>query len=102
MPTYEYICSACKHEWEEFHEITREPTKICPACGAEQARRLISGGAGKGIVELTGLDLQNKIKEDTNKLKNDAAAKEKVLANLVGESRYHELQTRVDRAPRRR
>lgn len=46
MPTYEYLCDACEHTWEEFQSITSNPTRKCPACGKKKARRLISAGAG--------------------------------------------------------
>lgn len=42
MPTYEYRCAACEHEWEEVQKITDPPTKFCPKCGANLAMRLIS------------------------------------------------------------
>ncbi|MDR0705672.1 MAG: zinc ribbon domain-containing protein [Planctomycetaceae bacterium] len=45
MPTYEYRCDACSHEFEEFQYIKDEPLKKCPSCGKNKLRRLISGGA---------------------------------------------------------
>ena len=44
MPTYNYICEECKHEWEEDRSIKDPPTKTCPKCKKETAKRLISGG----------------------------------------------------------
>ena len=46
MPTYEYACNACGHEFEVFHSITAEPIRLCPECGEQKVERLISGGAG--------------------------------------------------------
>ncbi|GAB5443271.1 MAG: hypothetical protein Fues2KO_36200 [Fuerstiella sp.] len=46
MPTYEYVCSACDHEWEEFQSIKADPTKKCPDCGKKKAQRIISSGGG--------------------------------------------------------
>lgn len=46
MPTYEYMCNACEHEWEEFQAMSAKPTKKCPECGKRKAERLISGGGG--------------------------------------------------------
>ena len=46
MPTYEYRCNACDHEWEDFQSIKAKPTKKCPACGKNKAERLISAGGG--------------------------------------------------------
>jgi len=44
MPTYEYACGACAHQWEEIQRITAAPTEICPKCGKPAAHRLISAG----------------------------------------------------------
>src|SRR5213593_4734977 len=46
MPTYEYKCDACGHEFERFQSITAAPVKRCPQCGKAKVRRLISTGAG--------------------------------------------------------
>jgi|SRR5580698_8471096 putative FmdB family regulatory protein len=46
MPTYEYGCRECRHEWEESQRITAPPTEVCPKCGKTSAHRLISAGAG--------------------------------------------------------
>lgn len=46
MPTYEYVCDACNHQFEEFQSITAEPLRKCPVCGKNKLRRLIgTGGA---------------------------------------------------------
>jgi len=43
MPTYEYRCTTCGFEFEEFQSIAAEPLSKCPRCGA-QVQRKISGG----------------------------------------------------------
>jgi putative FmdB family regulatory protein len=45
MPTYEYRCTECKHEFEKFQRMSDEPVAECPECGSPAERRL-SGGAG--------------------------------------------------------
>lgn len=45
MPTYEYVCDACEHQFEEFQSITADPLKKCPACKKNKLRRLIGTGA---------------------------------------------------------
>jgi len=40
---YEYTCTDCKHNWEFEQKITADAEKICPKCGKETAKRLISG-----------------------------------------------------------
>lgn len=44
MPTYEYRCDACAHEFEEFQYIKDAPLKKCPECGKNKLHRLIGGG----------------------------------------------------------
>lgn len=46
MPTYEYKCDACEHQFEQFQSITAEPLRKCPDCGKMKLRRLIGTGAG--------------------------------------------------------
>jgi putative FmdB family regulatory protein len=45
MPTYDYVCDACNHEFELFQSIKAEPEKKCPECGKNKLRRLIGPGA---------------------------------------------------------
>jgi len=45
MPTYQYKCPDCGHEFEEFQSIKDKALEICPACKGK-TRRIISGGAG--------------------------------------------------------
>jgi len=45
MPTYEYECKSCSHNFEAFQSMSDQPLKDCPECGKE-VRRLIFGGAG--------------------------------------------------------
>ena len=46
MPTYEYGCTNCGHQWEAFQSIKDDALKTCPNCGEDSAKRLVSGGAG--------------------------------------------------------
>lgn len=45
MPTYQYRCPQCGHEFEAFQYITEDAIKECPACHGE-TRRVITGGSG--------------------------------------------------------
>jgi putative FmdB family regulatory protein len=97
MPTYLYECPT-HGEFEDFHSASTKLEK-CPQCEAEgkdqEVKRLIALGS-KGVVELYGQDLVDKIKGDVRKLKADAAKDEKVYANLLGEEKYQSLQTKMD------
>jgi putative FmdB family regulatory protein len=44
MPTYEYACGACGHQWEQVQRIVEAPIEVCPKCAQSTAHRLISGG----------------------------------------------------------
>jgi putative FmdB family regulatory protein len=44
MPTYDYHCDHCGHEFEREQRITENPIKKCPSCGKLKARRMIGGG----------------------------------------------------------
>jgi putative FmdB family regulatory protein len=45
MPTYDYRCEKCGHEFERFQRMSEPPVKRCPECGG-RVRRLIGAGAG--------------------------------------------------------
>lgn len=42
MPIYEYKCYNCNHEFEVTQKITADPIKVCPECGEEEVKRIIS------------------------------------------------------------
>ncbi len=46
MPTYEYVCDACGHQWEAVQSIKEDPLKKCPSCKKLKAKRQISAGTG--------------------------------------------------------
>jgi putative FmdB family regulatory protein len=45
MPTYDYRCSACSHEFEQFQSMKDKPLRKCPSCGKSALERLIGTGA---------------------------------------------------------
>jgi putative FmdB family regulatory protein len=46
MPTYEYRCKSCGHEFEEFQTMSSDPLIMCPKCAKPTLKRLMSGGVG--------------------------------------------------------
>jgi putative FmdB family regulatory protein len=46
MPTYEYRCKSCGHEFEKFQSITAKSLRKCSVCGKSSIKRLIGAGAG--------------------------------------------------------
>ena len=45
MPTYDYICDSCGHEFEAFEPITAQPRTDCPECKLPKLHRKIGPGA---------------------------------------------------------
>ena len=45
MPTYEYECQKCGHQFEQFQSIIAKPLKTCPKCKGK-VKRLLGSGAG--------------------------------------------------------
>jgi putative FmdB family regulatory protein len=45
MPTYDYECDACGHEFELFQSISEPVKRKCPECGKPKLRRLFGTGA---------------------------------------------------------
>src|SRR5262249_19292953 len=45
MPTYEYHCDGCEHEFEEFQSMSEAALTKCPNCGKKKLRRLFGTGA---------------------------------------------------------
>ena len=54
MPTYEYVCSKCKHQFDVFQAITEKPLTVCPKdkCGM---KRWGKGKIKRGIVTGAGI-----------------------------------------------
>ena len=53
MPTYEYVCHKCNHQFDLFQSINDNPLTVCPKehCrqqpwGKGKVKRLIGAGAG--------------------------------------------------------
>ena len=46
MPTYDYKCENCGHQFETLQSIKADPLKECPVCGQNTLKRLIGAGAG--------------------------------------------------------
>ena len=48
MPTYQYECDHCGHQFEILQSMRDAKLKKCPACGRQRLYRLI--GTGGGII----------------------------------------------------
>lgn len=42
MPLYEYICTACAHEFEEMRKFSDPAVRKCPECGKSKVQKKVS------------------------------------------------------------
>jgi putative FmdB family regulatory protein len=71
MPFYEYKCTVCDHQFEEFQAITDDPLTKCPECG-EVVKRLISNTNAqttKDAKEL-GEQIKQEARQDAQDIRN--------------------------------
>ncbi|MBL4808807.1 MAG: zinc ribbon domain-containing protein [Phycisphaerales bacterium] len=86
MPTYDYRCNGCEHEFELFQAMSAPVKKKCPECGKLKLERLIGIGSavmfkGSGFYETDyrsesykkGAEAEKKAKEP----KKDAGSEKK-------------------------
>ena len=93
MPTYQYRCNECGHEFEKRQRMSDDPVKECPQCGSS-VRRVVGrvgivfkgsgfyvtdnrSSNGKGRVKTTekSSDSSDKPKEDSKSDKKDKPSK---------------------------
>lgn len=77
MPTYDYRCNACDHEFELFQSMSAKVKRKCPSCGKNALERLIGTGAavlfkGSGFYET---DYRSKSYKDAAKSEKEASGK---------------------------
>ena len=100
MPTYEYVCAKCGHEFEKFQSIAAKALAQCPedACGQKKwgrgsVKRKIGGGAGllfKGsgfyITDYRSEGYKSADKKDSESSKPAAASESKPAAKPESKS----------------
>ncbi len=90
MPTYEYRCNACDHEFELFQSMSAGVKKKCPECGKLALERLIGIGSavmfkGSGFYETDyrsdsykkGADAEKKASEAKSESKSESKSEKK-------------------------
>ena len=80
MPTYDYICRKCGHEFELFQQMSAPVKRKCPECSALKLERLIGTGAGvlfkgSGFYETDYRSASYKKGAEADKKKPDGDAK---------------------------
>ncbi|MBF0439479.1 MAG: zinc ribbon domain-containing protein [Magnetococcales bacterium] len=44
MALYDYKCDGCGVRFEQNHPMSAPPVRICPECGAEKVRKILTTG----------------------------------------------------------
>ena len=73
MPTYEYRCDACGHEFELFQQMSDAVKRKCPTCGKSKLQRLI--GTGAGVIFKGGGFYETDYRSDSYKKAHEAEKK---------------------------
>ena len=88
MPTYEYQCDACEHNFDEFQSMSEPALTKCPKCGKKKLRRVFGAGAavifkGSGFYQT---DYRSESYKQAAKADQDAAGKSAGKADSNGTS----------------
>jgi putative FmdB family regulatory protein len=104
MPTYDYACGACGHQFEHFQSMTSRRLRKCPSCGERKLERLVGSGAGLifkgsgfyetdykraaggGAAKAGGEDGASKKSESKSESKSEAKSETKTDAKAGGKS----------------
>ena len=93
MPTYDYLCDGCGHEFELFQSITSPVRRKCPECSELKLKRLIGTG-GAVIFKGSGF-YQTDYRSDSYKKAAEADKKKKKPT----ESKSDEKKAKKDSKP---
>src|SRR5712692_3245643 len=99
MPTYEYQCDACEHNFDEFQSFSEKPLKKCPKCGKSKLRRLFGTGAavlfkGSGFYET---DYRSESYKSAAKAESESA--KPAAADTATPAKTESTSTPIDSAP---
>jgi putative FmdB family regulatory protein len=104
MPTYDYVCDACGHAFEEFQSMMDKQLKKCPKCKKSKLRRLFGTGAavifkGSGFyqTDYRSESYKNSAKADTapsEPAKTDAKSETKSDAKTESKSESKPAETK--------
>ena len=102
MPTYEYQCDACNHNFDEFQSMSAEPLKKCPKCGKKKLRRLFGTGAavifkGSGFYQT---DYRSESYKQAAKADQDSGSKSTDSKTSTGDSTGGEKSSAPAKSPK--
>ena len=85
MPTYDYECDGCGHEFELFQGINDPVKRKCPECKKQKLRRLF--GTGGAIVFKGSGFYETDYRSDSYKKGEKAAKESKSKSDSKSESK---------------
>ena len=91
MPIYEYACTACGHEFEEWQKMSDAPVRTCPKCKKKKVERLISRTAfqlkgGGWYADLYSSSKPGEAKESKAETKSESSDSASTSGGSSGES----------------
>ncbi|MEL7472863.1 MAG: zinc ribbon domain-containing protein [Planctomycetota bacterium] len=99
MPTYDYRCNACDHEFELFQSMSAPHKRKCPECGKNKLERLIGTGAavlfkGSGFYET---DYRSKSYKEGADAEKKASEPKKDSKDKKSDSKKPETKVKTDK-----
>ncbi len=108
MPTYDYRCNDCEHEFELFQSMSDKHKRKCPACGKNALERLIGTGAavlfkGSGFYQTDyrsdsykkGAEKDKKASEPKDSTKSDSGSSKNDGACACGKKTAEQCATKA-------
>lgn len=79
MPTYDYICLDCSHEFEKFQKMSDPLLEVCPKCNGTLQRKI---GSGAGLLfKGSGFYITDYKKDSGSKNNSEKSIKTKATEN---------------------
>ncbi len=95
MPTYEYLCQACGHEFELFQSMSASVKRKCPDCGKLKLKRLI--GIGSGVIFKGSGFYQTDYRSDSYKKAAEADKKSSEPKTTKSDEKKTESKSKPDK-----
>ncbi len=91
MPTYDYKCENCNETFEIFQSIKDSPAKLCPSCGHETLKKMVSLPAGL-IFKGTGFYLTDYKKKSSPSTEN--SSKSETPSTTISDTKSEKKETK--------
>lgn len=86
MPTYDYKCENCKSTFEFFQSMKDAPMTLCPQCGHNALKKLVSMPAGL-IFKGTGFYITDYVKKKTSTTTTNNTVSESPASTSTNDSK---------------